>query len=98
MRLVRAAALPEPEANVRIHRMEVDFLWQRQRVVVEVDGFRYHSNSRAFERDRERDATLVASGHVVLRVTWGQIVRNPEVVIARVAAALALGAASRDAV
>jgi very-short-patch-repair endonuclease len=98
LRLVRAAALPEPEANVRIHRMEVDFLWRRQRVVVEVDGFRYHSNGRAFERDRERDATLVASGYVVLRVTWRQLVRNPETVIARVAAALALGAATRDAV
>jgi very-short-patch-repair endonuclease len=98
IRLVRAAALPEPEANARIHRMEVDFLWRPQRVAVEVDGFRYHSNARAFERDRERDATLVASGYVVIRVTWRQIVRSPEAVIARVAAALALGSATRDAV
>jgi very-short-patch-repair endonuclease/predicted transcriptional regulator of viral defense system len=91
VRLFRAAALPEPEANVRIHRLEVDFLWRPQRVVVEVDGYRYHSHARAFERDRERDGILVANGYAVIRVTWSQLLQNPEAVIARVAATLALG-------
>jgi very-short-patch-repair endonuclease len=98
VRLFRAAALPQPEANARIHRLEVDFLWRSQRVVVEVDGYRYHSNARAFERDRERDGILVANGYAVIRVTWRQLVQSREAVIARVAAALALGAGVRGAV
>ena len=31
------------ETNVRVGRHEVDFLWPEQRVVVEVDGFAFHS-------------------------------------------------------
>ncbi len=88
--LLRAAALPAPEVNVRINRLEVDFLWRRQRVVVEVDGYAYHAGRHAFERDRERDGILVAGGYVVLRLTWQQLISRPEAVIAKIAAALAV--------
>lgn len=81
--LVRAAALPAPEVNAKVGRFELDFLWRRERVVVEVDGYAYHSGKRAFERDRERDATLVASRYAVIRLTWSRIVSNPEAVIAK---------------
>ena len=40
---------------------EVDMLWREQRLVVEVDGFAYHSGRAAFERDRRRDAALQAA-------------------------------------
>lgn len=86
--LVRAADLPPPLVNSRIGRYEVDFLWRAQRIAVEVDGYAYHSNRRAFERDRAKDAALAAAGHTVLRVTWRQIADTPEAVIARLAAAL----------
>lgn len=88
--LVHAAALPRPKANARIARLEVDFLWPEQKVVVEVDGYTFHAGARAFERDRERDAILAARGYVVLRVTWRQLVARREAVIARLAAALSL--------
>jgi hypothetical protein len=42
--LVRAAQLPMPEVNVRIGPIEVDFLWRQERLVVEVDGFRFHAS------------------------------------------------------
>jgi very-short-patch-repair endonuclease len=87
--LVRAADLPTPLVNARIGRYEVDFLWRAERLAVEVDGYAYHSNRRAFERDRAKDAALAASGHTVLRVTWRQLTRAPETVVARLAAALA---------
>jgi very-short-patch-repair endonuclease len=32
--------------------------WPQERLVVEVDGFAYHSSRAAFERDRARDARL----------------------------------------
>ena len=87
--LIRAAELPMPRTNVRIGPYEVDFLWPDHRLVVEVDGFAFHSHHRAFERDRERDADLAATGHLVIRVTWRQLSSEPAVVTARIAAALA---------
>lgn len=90
VRLLEVAALPFPMVNAKVARLEVDFLWRPERVVVEVDGYTYHSNKRAFERDRARDAVLVAGGHAVIRITWQQLVETPEAVIARIAAALAV--------
>lgn len=88
--LVRAAALPVPEVNARVGRFEVDLLWRKHKVIVEVDGYAFHSGQTAFEGDRERDAVLIARGYVVLRVTWRHLVAHRDAVIARVAAALAL--------
>ncbi|MGH2993241.1 MAG: endonuclease domain-containing protein [Solirubrobacterales bacterium] len=89
LRLVRAAELPVPRVNARLGRYEVDFMWREQRLVAEVDGYAYHANRRAFERDRERDAALAAAGYTVLRLTWRQLVNTPEAVVARLAAVLA---------
>jgi very-short-patch-repair endonuclease len=91
--LVRAANLPPPRTNVRVGPYEVDFLWPSQRLIVEVDGFAFHSTRAAFERDRVRDAELQARGYRVIRVTWRQLTNEPHAVVARLAAALALAAA-----
>lgn len=87
--LVKAAGLPRPEFNTRLHGYEVDALWREHRLVVETDGWAAHGHRRAFERDRARDADLTARGYAVLRFTWRQIVNEPELVSARIAAALA---------
>ena len=87
--LVRSAELPLPELNVLVDGYEVDALWRDRRLVVEVDGFRFHSSRRAFERDRRRDADLQAAGFSVLRLTWRQVVHEPHATIARTARALA---------
>lgn len=87
--LVRKSGLPAPEVNAKLWAYEVDFLWRRERLVVEVDGFAFHSSRPAFERDRRRDADLVARGFRVLRITWRQIVEGPEALVARLAQALA---------
>ena len=89
--LVRDARLPRPRTNAPLGRYEVDFLWPDQRLVVEVDGFAFHSTRAAFERDRLRDAELQAAGYRVIRVTWRQIAYEPQALIARLAAALARG-------
>jgi len=86
--LIRSAQLPPPRTNTRVGRYEVDFFWPDQRLVVEVDGFAFHSTRAAFERDRLRDANLHAAGRRVMRVTWRQIAREPEALIARLATAL----------
>jgi len=90
--LLRSARLPEPQVNTRVHGYEVDFLWRSARLVVEIDGYKFHSSRAAFERDRQKDAQLQASGLATMRVTWLQMEDEPYAVIARLARALA----SRD--
>jgi very-short-patch-repair endonuclease len=88
LELVERAGLPRPQTNVRLADHEVDALWRAQRLVVEVDGHAFHGSRAAFERDRRRDADLLAAGHRVLRVTWRQLEHEPERIAARLGAAL----------
>ena len=55
----------------------VDFVWRRQRVIVELDGYRAHGTRSAFEADRARDAELTALGYSVVRFTWRQLTDGP---------------------
>jgi very-short-patch-repair endonuclease len=96
LELIRDARLPEPETNATVLGYEVDFLWREQRLIVEVDGFAFHSTRAAFERDRRRDALLQDAGFRVLRVTWGQIADEPVALAVMLARATASAAAARD--
>lgn len=87
--LIRKARLPHPSVNTKVHGYEVDLLWSAQRLIVEVDGYAFHSTRAAFERDRRRDADLQSHGYRVLRITWRQLTEEPEALIALVSAALA---------
>ena len=73
----------------------VDLLFELERVVVEVDGWRAHSSRDAFERDRERQNRLGLAGYFVLRFTWGDLTRRPEWVLAQIREALARAHARR---
>lgn len=42
-------------------------------IVVEFDGFRYHSSKAAFQKDRERENLLVANGYRVFRAYAKQV-------------------------
>ena len=57
-------------------------------MIVEIDGFRYHSTRRAFERDRARDAALQAAGYRVVRFTWRQITHEAHAIVAQLAVLL----------
>jgi very-short-patch-repair endonuclease len=85
LKLCRDHGLPDPEANVQVAGLEVDVLWRRQRLVVELDGHAYHRGRAAFERDRLRDATLQAAGHRVIRVTHRRLENDADGVLAAVA-------------
>jgi very-short-patch-repair endonuclease len=74
--------------DVIICGFEVGAHWRMERLVVEIDGFAYHSSSTAFERDRYRDGVFTAAGLRVMRVTWHQLTRVPEALLARLAQAL----------
>ena len=83
--LLRRARCPDPETNRWLAGYEVDLLWAAQRLVVEFDGFQFHADRAAFERDRRRDAELQARGYRVIRVTWRHLIDDPEAVVDRIA-------------
>jgi very-short-patch-repair endonuclease len=74
--------LERPRPGARVAGLEVDFLFPTRRLVVELDGYRYHRTRKAFERDRERDAILAAAGLRTLRFTHRQLTRRPQSVLA----------------
>jgi very-short-patch-repair endonuclease len=86
---LRAAGLPHPDLNANLGQYQPDMVWWKQRVIVEVDSWRWHGSRRSFEADRKRDATLIAQGWTILRFTARQIENEPFAVIATIARALA---------
>jgi very-short-patch-repair endonuclease len=93
LELVRGAGLPPPETNVKIQargrRYEIDCLWREQRIAVELDGRAAHARTAAFESDRSKDAALSAIGLRPLRFTWLRVTKEPDEVVAELAATLA---------
>jgi Protein of unknown function (DUF559)/Transcriptional regulator, AbiEi antitoxin len=73
LKIVSKAGLPRPLVNALVNGHRVDFLWPEQRLIVELDGWRFHGHRLAFERDRARDVALQLAGYQVLRFTWRQL-------------------------
>ena len=61
----RFAGLPEPIVNGIVEGYEVDFHWPELRLVVEVDGWRFHGGRERMNADRERDQRLTLAGWLV---------------------------------
>jgi very-short-patch-repair endonuclease len=72
--------LPRPEVNVRIEGYECDFVWRGQRLIVETDGGAAHGTTRAMKRDPVRDADLMIAGWRVWRLSYEQLLRDPDTV------------------
>ncbi|HWI21031.1 MAG TPA: DUF559 domain-containing protein [Baekduia sp.] len=86
--LVGNAGMPLPKANTIVAGYEVDFLWERQKLIVETDGDADHLARSARHRDRRRDARLSALGYAVIRFGWEQVVGRPDEVTASLHGAL----------
>ena len=94
LRLCRRHGIPRPRAQVRQGRKRPDFVWSRERLVVEVDSWSAHGTPRAFQADRTQSNALQLAGWTILRFTYADVTRRPALVAAQVRAALADGAAS----
>ena len=94
-RIFREAGLAHWELHPKLEGYVVDFCFRTERLVVEVDGWAFHSRLIDRENGCERDLTLVAAGWVVAHVTWRMVRQNPEAAVARLRSALAHR--SRDA-
>ena len=57
----------------------VDFVFDEARVIVEVDGSRFHDQRSIARRDRRRDLKLRAAGWEALRIDWWQLVDESDV-------------------
>jgi very-short-patch-repair endonuclease len=92
--LCRDAGLSTPRVNHHVAGLEVDFLFEAARLVVETDGYRHHRTRDQFERDRDRDAALTRAGYRTLRFTHRQLTTAPRDVAATLEAAAYRGASA----
>ncbi|MDF1597287.1 MAG: DUF559 domain-containing protein, partial [Acidimicrobiia bacterium] len=87
-RIVDRALLPVPTPQFEIRDERglflgrADFAYPERRLVIELDGYRYHSDPDAFVRDRSRQNRLLMAGYRVLRYTAQDLRQYPERVIA----------------
>jgi very-short-patch-repair endonuclease len=81
-------SLPIPECNEKLRigseNFEVDFLWRKQKVIVETDGGRFHGNPVAQARDAHRNRILASAGYRVPRIGWDELRDEPDRAIAEI--------------
>lgn len=81
LRLIASVRLPMPDdMGAPIGPHEVDLLWRRRRLVIEVDG-PGHRQPNSRRRDPVRDEDLTERGFTVVRFTKQQIDHEPMFVV-----------------
>jgi very-short-patch-repair endonuclease len=83
LRLLVKAGLPRPKTQYEIRSngrpiARADFAWPQHKVVLEADGFAFHSTPEAFEHDRARNNALELEGWRVYHVTPTRLRENPK--------------------
>jgi very-short-patch-repair endonuclease len=89
--VVRQAGLPEPQCNVYVDGLLVDFYWPDAGLVVEVDSFAWHRSRHSFEEDRRRDAIHAVAGRRTLRPTHRRIEHETDALVEDIRRLLAGG-------
>jgi very-short-patch-repair endonuclease len=88
LKLIRDARLPLPETNVPFGPYVPDFVWRRERLIVELDSPTFHGGPGAFQNDREKDLFFRDAGFDTMRFTREHVVHGPAIVLVRLAQAL----------
>ena len=90
--VIDKAGIERPELNAWLHldgrNISPDMLWREQRLVVECDSRRWHSDPLTLQDDADKQAILEANGYRVLRITWDQAVNHPRQTADRIRNAL----------
>jgi len=85
LEVIDDAGLPRPvkqrSVTVRGRLRRLDFSYRDQRLILEVDGYAYHSDPVAFEKDRERRNALTVRGWKVLNFTWRALHERPDEIL-----------------
>ena len=92
--LIVGAGLAIPQSQVTFdwapgEAGRVDFWYEAARLVVELDGRRFHARLEAFERDRRRDQLALMNDQRPVRFTHHQISDSPDEVVEVVRSLLA---------
>jgi hypothetical protein len=82
--LCEGAGIRTPEVNVYVGEWEVDALWPRERVAVELDGYGNHHTRAQLKRDRRKELALRQAGLTAVRYSEEQLTQHPAEVIADV--------------
>ncbi len=87
--LASSHGLPAPERQVDLGDADawigrVDFVFRSARLVVEIDGARFHDGLLDHRRDAERDRRLTADGWTVMRFRWDEIVNHAAAVAGQI--------------
>lgn len=77
------------QAQVAIRGVGVVDLLVEGRLVIELDGFAYHSGRKEYRADRRRSNELTAQNYRLLRFTYETVMGSPEQILVMVARALA---------
>ena len=79
--VLRAGGLPPPVRQYPLPSISghgrVDGSYPPARLLLEVDGRRWHARVADFERDRRRDIEAGLLGWKLVRFVWGDLVREP---------------------
>lgn len=98
LRLCHRHGLPTPRIGVHLpiaeRLVECDAVFPAARLVVELDGERFHRTRRSFEGDRRRDAALAAEGYQTVRLTWHRVTHEGPTVAAELKQIIALRTAT----
>jgi hypothetical protein len=89
LEFARRYGLPTPVTNTHLLGYEIDVLYPRERVIVELDSARFHMDRDSFERDRKRDVIMLEAGIVTVRMTDDRMQHDPEEEARRLLAILA---------
>jgi hypothetical protein len=73
----RRFGLPQPLVNTHVAGVEVDAFFPRERLIVELDSWGFHSSRDMFEGDRDRDTDMLALGLSTVRITWDRLIYEP---------------------
>ncbi|MBV9425558.1 MAG: hypothetical protein JOZ98_21810 [Solirubrobacterales bacterium] len=82
--------LPRPELNTIVAGREVDAYFAAEGVIVELDGWGFHSSRDVFESDRDKDADAAALGLATVRITKQRVRQTPAKEASRLDAILKL--------
>ena len=67
--------------NIRVatrngNKYLVDLVWTEGKIIIEVDGYEFHSDRGTFSGDRRRDYELIISGYLVIRLPQDEVVED----------------------
>jgi very-short-patch-repair endonuclease len=88
VKLLRENGITGWRTNYPIGPYKADVAFPGPMIVIEVDGWAFHSDQEVFQSDRKRQNYIALKGWQVLRFTWLDLVEYPQRVIAVIRSAI----------